>query len=82
MNVSPNDFQTRYGAQLDVLDESIYLAEKSGNLSERIALLRERSQLWFQLAKELREAGRDDVAARLSGQSDLWSASRLARGAL
>lgn len=76
------DFNTRYGEQLDALDESIYLAEKADNVSERVALLRERSQLWMQLAAELREAGRDDVAARLAGQSDLWSASRLSRGAL
>lgn len=81
--MSPGDsLETRFGDQLDALDESIFLAEKSGDVGVRVALLRERSAWWFALAQELGDAGRDDVAARLAGQSDLWSVSRLTHGML
>lgn len=77
-----SDFNVRYGEKLDVLDDGIYKAELDGNLTERVTLLRERALLWFELAKELREASLDATAASLAGQRDLSNASRLAGGAL
>jgi hypothetical protein len=78
----PDDLYTRYGERLDALDEAIFLAEKSGNLGERITLLRERSSLWFELAAELRLMRKDATGASLGGQRDLANASMLARDAI
>lgn len=77
-----DDLHVRYGDRLDVLDEAIFLAEKSGNLSERVTLLRERAQLWFELAEELRALARDSTGASLGGQRDLANATMLSRDAL
>lgn len=77
-----DSLHTRYGLKLDKLDDAIYLAEIAGNLSERVTLLRERSQLWYALAKELRDGGKDATGASLAGQRDLYNANRLASGEL
>lgn len=76
------DETRRFGDQLSRLDEELYRAELTGNLSERITLLRERAQVWTQLAAALADAGRDDVGARLAAQRDAVNANRLASGGL
>jgi hypothetical protein len=70
----------RFSEQLARLDEELYAAELAGNLSERVALLRERAGVWTALAEVLARSGRDDVAARLAALRDQINADRLAIG--
>jgi hypothetical protein len=76
------EYSRRFGDQLARLNEEIYRAELAGNVSARVALLRERAQVWQQLAQTLSATGRDDVGARLAAQRDLVKANRLSTGGL
>lgn len=64
------------------VDSDLYAFERDGNVSGRVASLRERAQIWEQYAELLATAASDSTAAKLSAQRDLTTACQLSDGAL
>lgn len=73
---------TRVAAQLNELDDQLWAAERADNVSEQVAVLRERSRIWRSWADRLEETGRESHPAVLASMRDATSADRLAGGAL
>jgi septal ring factor EnvC (AmiA/AmiB activator) len=73
---------TRVAEKLNALDDQLSAAERQGNVSEQVAVLRERSQVWRSWADRLLADGREAYPAILASQRDATSADRLAGGAL
>ena len=72
----------RIAAALNDLDDQLWAAEKADNVSEQVAVLRERARVWRRWADHLEQSGRDNYPAVLSAMRDDISADRLAEGAL
>jgi hypothetical protein len=63
--------------RMDRLDDELVAAERAGNASERIALLRERARAWRAYSTLLGQAGRDSVGATLAAMRDETTALQL-----
>jgi septal ring factor EnvC (AmiA/AmiB activator) len=72
----------RIAATLNELDDQLSAAERADNLSDQVAVLRERSRVWRSWADLLEQTGREAHPAILASQRDAISADRLAGGAL
>lgn len=73
---------TRIAARLNELDDQLHAAERADNVSDQVAVLRERSRVWRSWADMLDQTGREAYPAILASQRDATSADRLAGGAL
>ncbi|WP_445184565.1 hypothetical protein ACTXG6_40335 [Pseudonocardia sp. Cha107L01] len=76
------DEMVRVAAKLNELDDQLSAAEIAGNVSEQVAVLRERAGVWRSWANRLLADGREATPAILASQRDEASADRLAGGAL
>lgn len=73
---------SRIADKLDQLDDQLHAAERADNISDQVAVLRERSRVWQAWADMLTQTGREAYPAVLASQRDATSADRLAGGAL
>lgn len=74
------DEMVRVAAELNELDDQLTAAERAGNVSEQVAVLRARSRVWRRWADHLERAGRENHPAVLASMRDAISADRLAEG--
>lgn len=70
------------GDRMDALDDELIQAEKAGDLSRRIATLREKAQVWREYGELVRSSGGDPLGAELAARRDLTTARQLQAGAL
>jgi septal ring factor EnvC (AmiA/AmiB activator) len=77
-----DDEMLRIAATLNDLDDQLWAAERADNVTEQVAVLRERSRVWRSWADQLLASGREAHPAILASQRDAISADRLAGGAL
>lgn len=77
-----DDEMVRIAAKLNELDDQLHAAERAGNVSDQVAVLRERSRVWRSWADQLLASGREAYPAMLAAQRDTASADRLADGVL
>lgn len=80
--MSRSEEMKKIAAKLNELDDQLSAAERQGNLSAQVAVLRERSQVWRAWADRLLADNREAHPAILASQRDAISADRLAGGAL
>jgi hypothetical protein len=70
----------RVAQKLNELDDALGAAQRVGNVSEQVALLRERGRVWRGYAVLLEQSGRDSVGATLAALRDETNALQLEGG--
>jgi septal ring factor EnvC (AmiA/AmiB activator) len=80
--MTSSEEMVRIAAKLNALDDQLSAAERADNLSDQVAVLRERSRIWRAWADMLEQTGREAHPAILASQRDAISADRLTGDAL